>query len=1140
MPDGLDAFNQSPGVGVQCGDCGAHYLLSPSGDVDNAACEDCGGKRFFRTQPSPVHDDLSGENTLKDMPPAGGGPDTGGNPLGEGSIVAALVAHLGNGLPPIGYDQPPRRPLDFTPDPESIQNTQPYALGMLDQYGLPIGENGEQMQAPIYPPDTGFDVNPLEERNPTANDPRWSNLEAPGLDDGQVDVNGIPLNREPPLGIFDPNANAGNPDLARGVAGFPLSEGTIVGDNGEPSPLADTHGYDGYTHSSVYPNNHPFPEEMYPDDQISGYFTGPNGQQVPVPKPGSDGGRSPSQIDMLDVTHLPPMPDMPWVNPDVPGNLGPVHQGGQNQSHNVMSMEFPSRDTLNMDPYPALFSDEHVAGIFNTVENGLAALTPVDQEIPGLDVLSDAADVAKGASSLMKGVGFAKSMFGGGGGGQAAGGMFPEQAPAMQQLGSTDIPMLVVADLETPGSVKSVDEQHDDPQEQDQKEFDDGDKSPSNLENPNNEDSGASGEDGVRDNVPGYGFGPNSPAIQHMMSVLPLLVHYITNGLDGSDDPILQDLHEKLDSESPGYLNNDHPDGQNIMQMIIQKHNPKQSRLATVPLPPVPTPASSLTPQPSPGADAFPSVAKPQICPNCHGVTNGDGTCPQCTFPAAGTGLPQNQVTANNFGEIQNNEQAAAVMNYLKEHPEDSSKSVEEIMALIQGNQNPVPKFVQPQPQPAPMPPMEQAPGAMPVMDPSQPGGGGGQPMQPMAGTHEGAGINTLYDIADQRQSLPQEMQHQIDDLLVHYGPEYTLRFIQQMGGQLPGQKAATADNMAPRCPECGSATTSVVDGIDSDTDDQRAECHSCHKIFPLQEKKSQLIALANPAIDPQRIWQDSNGNPIQEGDQYSLYTAGVPVPDEVTVLSKKPGELQLQLAGTSADFRINASDVQSGKYSFEPATNSAAYNNEIPHGNHPLDNANVIQEPTTDQITDQYPNAGTTSSVDEHDYDDDGSCRKCGSDDTFSIMSSPTTEMHECFRCAHVWETVDDSEYGPRAANTELAWVMNGDSEDFFADMDRHRAAREDHSGASRNIHDVAARDPRLAEIRERLDANPSIREAITAGRNFTQAEKRELIDEHGHARNLGQLDLANTHYRVDDEYIARRRGNGLDAPDEHLIFGL
>src|SRR5665213_2898891 len=68
---------------VQCGDCGAHFQMDPSGNVQGAACSECGGKRFFMDQPSPTHSD----GTLRDMVDSDTQIDQGGNPLGEGTIM---------------------------------------------------------------------------------------------------------------------------------------------------------------------------------------------------------------------------------------------------------------------------------------------------------------------------------------------------------------------------------------------------------------------------------------------------------------------------------------------------------------------------------------------------------------------------------------------------------------------------------------------------------------------------------------------------------------------------------------------------------------------------------------------------------------------------------------------------------------------------------------------------------------------------------------------------------------------------------------------------------------------------------------------------------------------------------------------
>lgn len=984
MPEGINALDWSHDDSkTRCEDCGTHFLIDPWGQVQDAACPACGGKRFFRTQPSPVRDDLRGLNGMKDMPGAAGSDspeDTGGNILQEG--LAKSYSHF---------------LVSFTQCPSCGGD-------VVEGMGCPnCGNRGEA-----------------------------------------------------PLGTMTPNGNSSNMDLARGIGGFPLDEGTIVGKDGEPNPYASTHGYDGYTHSHV---------------------------------------KNPNQ-------------KLPYAH--------------SHQINSEVEVYFPNREEISQEPYPALWSDEHVAGVLGDAALGVANL------IPGVGEVADAAALGDSAATMMKGVGFVNNMFGGGPEGSSGTGIYPTsvQAPTMQQLGSADIPMLLLADFETYDSVKSVDEHHNNPAKQDQKEFDYGDKSPSNFHNPNNQDSGAAGEDGIRDATPGYGFGSDSPALQHMHGLLPLIMHYLTNGISGADDPILQDLHEKLEAENPGYLDREHEDGPRLVEIMIQRHkSPNEEkdkakaeekakkaagRLATVPLSPFPTPSSVVDQAFTPGTDINPPLGSLQYCPSCGSVLNGDRTCPHCGFPSAGMGIPTNapqQLVSNHQGPL-TAEQFEAATTYLKqngqddlirqlyEHPENFGWLMDE----IQQNPQPTAPLVAPEPQTAMPAPTDNPQGAMPVIDPSQPGGGGA-PMQPMSAITA---------------------------------------------------KESDANNMVPRCPRCGSASTSIMDG-NEETVPKAGHCHSCQynwylplDIHGTPPVTSKLVALANPTLDPQAIWKDVNDNPLQVGEHYSLYTAGMPVPDEVVIIDKKPAELWMQVDGTNADFKIAAEDVMNGKYSLEPASNTAADKTAVPHAEHPLDNANVIQQPTTDEILDQYPHA-TVSHVHE-DLDDD-TCRKCGSTDTTSFMSAPDRRMHECYRCASAWETtLDDGEDEDTQRHAALEWIRESDNDDFFAEYERHRQSLSSvpeigMTGAqSRNIREIAQNDPRLGEIRERLNQNPSVKDMMAheAGKSFTHAEKRELIDEMGMARNYDRLDLSNTHYVVDDNYIASRRGNEYDVPDDHLILGL
>ncbi len=1159
MPDGIDAFNQSF-LPMTCGDCGVHLQIDPEGDVGNAACPQCGGKRFFRTQPSPVKDDLTGENIMKNMPDAGGGLDTGGNPLQEGAIA---LASLG-----------PYFAMQLCPQCSGV---------LLDNATCP-------------------------------------NCEA-----------------AMPEGTLEPNSNSSNPDLARGIGGAPLTEGTIVGRDDVPSDSAATHQYDGYTHSSLLPRlaweppGWALPERQNPQDPYGEVRHGPwrgvwnGGRLMDVYHDESETPMDAIQVGDYDWQHgrLTQHPNQEslqralqeWANEygnDYTRNELPYRNSALRAQELTESL-FANRQTFRTTPYPALWSDEHVSGITGDPSNAATTLTPEQQTVPGEGEFTNAEDVAKGAASLMRGVGFVTNMFGTGGSQNS--GVFPVQVNAPKEssqipaLEATDIPLLLMSNLDMYNSVDSVDEHHDSPEKQDQKEFDNGDTTPSNFHNPNNEDSAADGEDGIRAAEPGYGFSVNTPGMSHLLGALPLLLHYLVNGLDGKDDPILQEVHKKLESEQPGYLDHEHPDGPKIVEIMLKQHaqkdKAKHARVATVPLSPFPTPASDVDTNFTPGSDIQPIQDKSQVCPQCGGVVNGDGTCPHCGFPNAGSGLSVNQpqqLTANTQGPVTAEQYEAAaqfltqsgqqdLIEQLYEHPENFGWLMDE----IRQNPNPTPPLVPPQQQMpagggAMMPPSDQgspdgqmpspmdqgAPGGMPVIDPSQPGGGGGQPMQPLSA------LKDYYDIAELRQYLPWDLQAKIDDIVLHEGVQAALRFIRQHTNRktideqyanhpyqnvppLPEDfidpvvlsKRADANNRVSRCPKCGSASTSYVDTQDADDSvAKRGHCHSCHYEFTLKEANGsyRLVALVNPQTPrPQPIWVDSNGQALQIGEHYSLYTQGVPVPDEVVVLATKPSEMVLQLVGTNADFRIQADEMLKGKYSLEPPTNTAAGatdGQEVPYGGHPLDNANVIEQPTTDEMTDMYPN--TTVSHAQVQAGDDSTCKNCGSKDLHSSMLSPFRILHECYRCGHAWDTLNEEDdydqqaHKEGAVNPELEWLFSSSDDDFFDAYEQRRAAMTQSpeygsAAQSRNIHEIAARDPRLGEIRERLNQNPSLNSMMhEAGKNFSASEKRALINEEGMARNFDNLDLSYTHYRIDDEYVARRKGNELDVPDAHLFMGL
>lgn len=755
--------------------------------------------------------------------------------------------------------------------------------------------------------------------------------------------------------------------------------------------------------------------------------------------------------------------------------------------------------------------------------------------------------IGQGAGQIMKGVmrGGVENMMNGGGAAPAA--AAPAQAQNLLQFGSVqDIPMMLTAELEDGVSVKSVDEQHDDPEDQDQKEFNDGDNDTKNLKNPNLDDSGADGEDDARsDSSAQTGFAEDSPGIERMQMVLPLLMNYLVRGESGADDPIVKGLHEALEGERPGYLDEESEHGPKIVELLIQNHKkaPKASRTADVNgympggLPATPSPSSGVAATPQPGTDMPAQQTGGGTCPVCGAPLAADGSCPQCGFkahpqggsqvqtPSVGTGgvsapglsQPFTGKVANGVGPQTPEQKSAVEQLLINEGRQDEIPYIEiepqrfwKELAQIQGDSSSTAPLVDPSQQnQTPPQPMPGAPGAMPMPDPSQ-AGAGGQPMMPMSHT-------------------------------------------------------ADANNNVRRCPKCNSASTSIEGvGDNSDGSDTFGRCHSCGHTFDYGEdfasdRKSNLVALANPALDAaeqtavrpeegqdsSQTWLDTDGAPIEIGMTYDLHSPQYPIPDEVQVVTKKPDELGVKLVGevsngltgpSGVDFKIRPQDLQDKGYSFTPAADAQTSPEQAdqPIGGTPGMPQYPAAEPTTDQQASTYPNGGATiSSVLTGAEDDNETCHKCGHNIVTHTASSATTIGHECHRCLAYWETQDEDEQ--HTASADLSWI-NEDSSPI--DFTPRAGEMERAASGSRNLADIAAKDTRLQAIHERLEGNRH-----EAGRHFSPSEQRSLINEQGTARNSDLLDLSNTHYESSTMFDPRDpkgRANADNAPDEHLFLGI
>jgi DNA-directed RNA polymerase subunit RPC12/RpoP len=837
-------------------------------------------------------------------------------------------------------------------------------------------------------------------------------------------------------------------------------------------------------------------------------------------------------------------------------------------------------------------------------------------------LMSKAMGMGTKGLAAQEGMGIGEKALGlGGGGGEAAGGAGTGYSGPLQQFTHV-LAAFVESDYETPASNPDVGVKHDDPEDVDQKEFNDQDKSPENPLNPNLQDSGASGEDEVRKNMgkPSQGqFSPDSPGIQRMEMLMPLIEKYYHSDESGADDPMLKGLHEMLEAENPGYLNN--ADAEAAERFMQNKKKPEhvhasitheaimppmqqgnltaeQQALDPTALNPSLQPPSSQTP---PGG-----MAQQGHCKNCGSVTQADGSCPHCGAQAMAAGMNQQKEelpggpnpapkpqtfaytnllaslvdSANHQGPV-TPEQIATVQQYLIQEgridevpnvPLDpGNPEYAKILAEIQGNPNVLPT-VTPEEQTQPPAPQPAAPGGMPVPG-MGPGEAGGQPMQPMSSF-----LPDFFSAEDDsHEHTCKSCGKELNDN--ERGWCHTC----ETKDPSNYESKISADNIAPRCPKCGSATTGLVGD-----QDHSAHCHSCHHVWKIGDLVSDenygQTSIAKTALRDERqhggqandqanpigvpaaqqeapfnqggdedsslTWKDTEGAPLKAGQRYQMKSELWSIPDLIRVERVKPDGIDVTLLGTYAQdigqedpnkltssTSISKEEQELQQLTFEPVNQTADdQNNEPPPGSQAPGYAQVPPSgQTTDEQAASEPQMAAQSSVDPD-------CPRCGHREfTSSMITSEATE-HSCFRCGHDWVTEEKDEYSHLGVAQREEWTNPAaewlNEDDNAEDLSPRRADMARAAVQSRSIADIAERDERLRAVREHLQQEKEARTQRLAGKHFSPREQRELIDEDGIARNSGLLDLENTHYKIRDDYESKT--NPERVRDADLFLGL
>lgn len=1149
---------------VHCADCDASFLLSPDGETVKAACPHCGGTRLERDQPSPTHSD--GE--LRNMVDPGIGLDQGGNPLQEGvwattdggwqplqrrdesfaSVRTAMDFDFGDG----GFDFSEKNPTHkFIIDqsgkvysaPNPVTHEQIADAHRLHDLGFPhkmsLGELNSDNSTDWYQHDTPHSAQAMESM-------LYGHFGTPV----QIDPSLKPTTNEERFGI-DPATLNGGPqrelDRLYGPAsprswGVPReNEGLVRGGSALDNVIPQDPYLPWWVESSVKEADVP-PAPAAPQAPA-----GPQHSAQVTPGPLGIHAGTLKWLQFLDA-HL---------------NGEPVRQ---NAGQMFGRYGMPNSPEFRQPVTVSVHHPEHLPGAIETIETSAEGHRPAPslKEValrisqgqvpppPGIDPsklrfgsvkvaflpllgLGAAALGEAVLPSLMRGalMGTGSHMVQGllGGGAGDAAGQLPSMPPARGVEQLAKVAEVDLRGLSNPGY-------HDSP-DGDTKQFED-QSTDTAFQNPNRDAEAGGSADG-EDNV-GAGIGPqfSEHALERANLLLPLIMHHYHSPDSGANDALLRELHEQLEGEVPGYL--DHADDAQAQDFIKKLREPSAVAASTK--------HSIMNPYQGPGGgfqdswgdnrDVNPNMvqfapgAGQGRCPYCGGVQTADGSCPQCgakvgpqggaipagQAPGTQQSVPppgwQNQLraagehtAADHQGPV-TDEQKAAVAELLNQ-----TGRHEEIPAMLREPWNYAKELAA----------VADKVNTAPNVDPSeQPPAPPEMPVAPNGG-------------------LPPGMPNPADPSMM---PQASV-------------KESTPHGSAPRCPKCKSATTGF---IHNGVNEFHGECHSCGNVWPVGDASVVRTSaddnpVAVPAADQEaqydaekdqdssHSWQDDNGAPLVVGQTYEMHSPQYSIPDVVRVEQIKPDAIVVTTVGeyTNADpnsqfgddedqvvgykHEIPLQEIQMEGITFTPSTGNDATDQTLdqsgPDTNAPV-NTEPVEQPQTEEVR-SHVEASEEIEVDD-------SCPKCAGQHIASQMSSPTTSFHECYRCGHAWETREEDYTDHNTASREWLNSDVGHGDDFFAEYERVKAMK--NANGSRSLSDIAAKDSRLQEIRERLDANKK-----EAGRKFTPYEQREFIDEDGVARNSDKLDLAGTHYESNHRYIGER-ANGENAPDEHLFLGL
>lgn len=690
---------------------------------------------------------------------------------------------------------------------------------------------------------------------------------------------------------------------------------------------------------------------------------------------------------------------------------------------------------------------------------------------------------------------------GGGGGGDQQQAQQPEQEQirGLEQLAAYDTPTTL---SEIPGASTN------DPEKVDPHEMNDGtQQDPGNFYDPT-ADFGGSQQPGEQGEAGPDDFDPDGPGMERLRMLMPLVQYYYENEESGAHDPLIQGLHQSLEMERPGYL-----------EWGKAAH---RESIATLPgqIPGVQDMAqSSPVGNPVTMPNAQQSIQTPGLgtCPNCGSPLAGNGQCATCGYGGAGTQgaprtlqpqqqaqtpvpgasvpqpqMPQPYARVGGLGGPKTREQFQAVAEYLQQQGRG-----EEIPLMVENPDDYAAELAEVQQ-------TEQPPDVQPPAQPTQP------EMPPGPAAPAGA--------------VPPDPSAQIAAAVRRHA----------------------VDNVAPKCPECDSHTTSLLNNNGD------CRCSNCGHLFladnlipanpnppkvadaavPPQEGRDESLSpddrpnvVNAPAADQERhrdvekeedpslSWQDIDGQPLEEGKTYEMHERRFVIPDIVQITHVTPDEISYIPQGEynlGKERQLKREDRELYDTEFVPVgldSDDSADVDDQPdeqQATYPQDQPGQVSDlshPTTTRSNVVSPNIAAASG--ETNAGADKVCSTCGTaESVVSNMTSPTEYDHDCYRCGNHWSSAAP-EISSAQDTDKRSWLMGG-------------------AAPSGGIDPMAAMGlPSLPPQVGSGSGGGSRNITTLAGKKYDPTEQREFIDEPGTARNIDTLDLRGTHYESDQHNL-------------------